>query len=226
MIFKIFIMHYTPLKERFNIMNNQLKKENVPYEFIREHDREKLTEKELQIFDTQKVKLSMCSNISKHILTYQKIINSDYNYNLILEDDVIILDNFKENLNKYLEELPKDYDMLFIGNGCNLHIKKELLKNNKHIYLKDNKSFKEGAKDATRSCNGSSRCTDSYVISKKCCQKILEHIKNINENKDIINKNSDWWLNNLIRLYNFKVYWAEPTIVTQGTQNGTYNTSH
>ena len=111
MTFKIFIMHYTPLKERFNIMNNQLKKENVSYEFIKELDREKLTEKELQIFDTQKVKLSMCSNISKHILTYQKIIISDYNYNLILEDDVIILDNFKENLNKYLYELPKDFDI-------------------------------------------------------------------------------------------------------------------
>ena len=226
MSIKIFIIHYTPLKERFTIMNNQLKKENTSYEFIIEQDREKMTEKELSIFDIEKVKLSMCSNISKHILSYHKIVNSDYNYNLILEDDVIILDNFKENLNKYLNELPKDFDMLFIGNGCNLHIKKELLKNNKHIYLKDNKSFKQGARDATRNCDGSSRCSDSYIISKKCCIKIIEHVKNINESSDIINVNSDWWLNKLIRLYDFKVYWAEPTIVTQGTQNGTYNSSH
>jgi len=44
--------------------------------------------------------------------------------------------------------------------------------------------------------------------------------------KDIIKLPIDWWLNVAARYNNFKVYWAEPTIVTQGTQNGTFKTSH
>jgi hypothetical protein len=30
----------------------------------------------------------------------------------------------------------------------------------------------------------------------------------------------DWWLNGAARDCKFKVYWAEPTIVTQGSQTG------
>ena len=41
-----------------------------------------------------------------------------------------------------------------------------------------------------------------------------------------IDNNIDWWLNDVSRHYNFNVYWAEPTIVTQGTQNGKYKSSH
>ena len=75
-------MHYTPLKERFNIMNNQLKKENLPYEFIIEHDREKLTEKELCIFDTQKIKLSMCSNSTGDLSIKISSLNESMGYTL------------------------------------------------------------------------------------------------------------------------------------------------
>jgi hypothetical protein len=31
---------------------------------------------------------------------------------------------------------------------------------------------------------------------------------------------------NVFRRNNFSIYWAEPTISTQGTQNGKYKTSH
>ena len=133
MTFKIFIMHYTPLKERFNIMNNQLKKENVPYEFIIEHDREKLTEKELQIFDTQKVKLSMCSNISKHILTYQKIIISDYNYNLMSKTQPLVTKDLINYLQKYQSrinnsDLEKLIKSLKVGNPIPMDVYKYVSK--------------------------------------------------------------------------------------------------
>lgn len=36
----------------------------------------------------------------------------------------------------------------------------------------------------------------------------------------------DLWLNVVARDNNFKVYWAEPTIVTQGSENGTFKSSH
>ena len=58
------------------------------------------------------------------------------------------------------------------------------------------------------------RCTDSYLVSKKCAIKICEYIKNLPSK---INNAYDWWLNEVILKNNFKIYWAEPTIVKQGT---------
>jgi hypothetical protein len=37
---------------------------------------------------------------------------------------------------------------------------------------------------------------------------------------------SDFWLNIAARDNNLEVYWAEPTIVTQGSQTGLFQTSH
>ena len=35
----------------------------------------------------------------------------------------------------------------------------------------------------------------------------------------------DWWLNDVARDLSLKVYWAEPTIVTQGSQIGLFSRS-
>ena len=58
------------------------------------------------------------------------------------------------------------------------------------------------------------RCTDSYLVNKKCAIKICEYIKNLPRK---INNAYDWWLNEVILKNNFIIYWAEPTIVKQGT---------
>ena len=71
-------------------------------------------------------------------------------------------------------------------------------------------------------CDGASRCSDSYIISKKCANKLCKYIKKSNK----INLPIDWWLNLASRDNNFKVYWVEPTIVTQRTQNGLFKISH
>ena len=121
-----------------------------------------------------------------------------------------------KGVNKYMNELPKDYDMLFIGNGCNFHIEESKLIYNKNIYEKSLYPTSWGG-------NGATRCTDSYIVSKKCANKICEYINNL---KYKINLPIDWWLNVAARDNIFKVYWAEPTIVTQGTQNGLFTSSH
>jgi GR25 family glycosyltransferase involved in LPS biosynthesis len=71
----------------------------------------------------------------KHNYVYN-IIAENYERALIFEDDVILCDNFIDKLNNYITQLPEDYDMLFIGDGCNLHIEKHKLIPNKNIYEK------------------------------------------------------------------------------------------
>ena len=41
-----------------------------------------------------------------------------------------------------------------------------------------------------------------------------------------VGENIDLWLNQVIRKLDLKVYWLEPTLVTQGTQTGAYQSSH
>lgn len=210
-----YVIHYTPLLERKQFLLKEFNKHSLIYHFIEDYDQEKLSDEDLKIFDTNKVKLSMCSNIIKHIDAYRNIMNNKYKYSLILEDDVILDDKFEDKLNKSLKQLPDNYDMLFIGNGCNFHI--PLVEPLKFIYKKCREPTSWGG-------NGGTRCTDSYLVSKKGAKKLINYISKIK--KGTINITSDWWLNQVIRDLKLEIYWMEPTIVTQGTQTGKYNSSH
>lgn len=211
---KIFVIHYKKLINRKQFIISQFEKYNISdYEFI-DIDRDELYKYNISMFQ-QNYDNSQIAILLSHFYAYKQI-NDKYDYGLILEDDAILSDNFTDILNKYITQLPKDYDMLFIGDGCNLHIEKHKLISNKNIYEKCLYPTSWGG-------DGASRCSDSYIISKKCANKLCEYINNLNYK---INLPSDWWLNVAIRDNNFKVYWAEPTIVTQGTQTGLFTTSH
>lgn len=214
---KIWIIHYTKLIDRKEFIEQQLNNYSFKYEFIEEYDWEKLKKEQLKLFNIKKLKLPTISLFYKHIHTYKKIINSVFKYNLIFEDDVIMENNFEQKLNKTLMEFPNNFDMIFIGDGCNLHIPKKDQEPNKLIYKKCNEITKLGG-------HGATRCTDSYFISKNCALKILNHIKNFKNFS--IDLPLDYWLNNIIRELNLNIYWLEPTIITQGSQIGKFKSSH
>lgn len=212
---KIFVLHYSKLVNRKKHMLEQFKKQGIiDYEFIEKYDKEDLQDSDMLLFD-KCMKKSMMSLINKHFYAY-KLILENFESALILEDDVILNDNFIEKLNKYMLQLPENFDMLFIGDGCNLHIEKDKLIQNKNVYEKCLYSSNYGY-------DGLTRCSDSYIISKNCANKLCEYIKNL---KCEINVPSDWWLNIAAKDNNFNVYWAEPTIVTQGSQTGKFQSSH
>jgi glycosyl transferase family 25 len=207
---KIFILHCSKLVERKKHILEQFNKQGiVDYEFIEKYDKDEIPSYESNFFDTNFIK-SQRSLILKHYYVYN-IIAEKYDCALIFEDDVIICDNFINKLNNYVSQLPKNYDMLFIGDGCNLHIKKDKLIPNKNIY---EKCLWEGG--------GATRCTDSYIITKAAANKLFEYIKNLNYK---INLPIDFFLNTALKDNNFKVYWAEPTIVTQGSESGMFESS-
>jgi GR25 family glycosyltransferase involved in LPS biosynthesis len=212
---KIFILHYSKLTERKQSILQQFAKHNITdFEFIEKYDKDSLTNENKILFEAN-FRPSMMSLMLKHFYVYKEIAEK-YKRALILEDDVILSDDFSEKLNKYMTQLPSDFDMLFIGNGCNLHIEHHKIQPNQYIYPKCLHPISWGGM-------GASRCTDSYIISKQCAIKLCNYINNLPYK---IKDPSDWWLNQSCRDNNFSVYWAEPTIVTQGTQNGTYSTSH
>jgi GR25 family glycosyltransferase involved in LPS biosynthesis len=211
---KIFVIHYDKLVERKKNIDYQLKLNNISAEFISNKSIENITYTERKMFRNIKdVEMSICLH---HIECFKKIANLiDIDYALILEDDVILCDNFINILNKYISLLPPDFDMLFIGDGCGMHIPKNQLINNKFIYKKDNYPSSWGGLGATK-------CLDSYIISKKCAELIINKLKLPNYT---ILCPADHWLNHVIRNNNLNVYWAEPTIVKQGSENKFFKSS-
>jgi glycosyl transferase family 25 len=211
---KIFVLHYSKLVDRKKLILEQFENHNITdYEFIDKYDKDEITDEESNIFDAN-YKKSLMSLFLKHIYVY-KLIADKYESALIFEDDVILCNDFTDKLNNYINQLPEHYDMLFIGDGCNLHIANENLIANKNIYEKCLYPTSWGG-------DGATRCTDSIVISKKCAKKIGEYINNL---KCKINLPIDWFLNVSARDNNFIIYWAEPTIVSQGSQSGFYQST-
>ena len=201
-----YVLHNNNLHKRKKHILEQFRLHNIyNFEFIEKYDASEITDDESSIFDANYKKTKM-SLFLKHIYCYKLLIKECDTYaSLIFEDDVILSEDFHDILSKYCKELPEDYDMMFIGSGYNLHIGKHNLINDKHIYE-----------------NPYSRCTDSYIITTKCASLICKYIANCN---DKINLPFDLWLNKVIIDNKLKVYWCEPTIVSQGSQTGLFEVS-
>lgn len=206
---KIFVLHCSKLVERKKHIIEQFSNQNIPFEFIENYDKDDI-ESESRFYSKEYKRSTMSLHL-KHLHVY-KLLSQCTEDALVFEDDIILCDNFMETLNKYLTQLPADYDMLFLGNGCNLHIEKDKLVQDKFIYEKCLYPTSWGG-------NGASRCSDSYLISNACAKKMFGYIKKL---KSPIKLPIDWWINDVARNINLKVYWAEPTIVTQGSQTGLF----
>ena len=166
---KVFVVHYKKLTERKEHMVRQFEKYNITdYEFI-EIDRDEVQNHDLSIFH-QNPNMDNCGMAValSHIYAYNEI-RLKYENGLIFEDDVILSENFMEKYTKYIEQLPEDYDMLFIGDGCNLHISISKLVPNKYIY-------KKSVYPVADEIDGTGRCVDSYLVSKKGAIKICDYI--------------------------------------------------
>lgn len=212
---KIFILHYSKLNHRKQHIIKQFQTHGITdYQFIEKFDKETITEEECPEFSREylRKRRAELSLHLKHLYLYRLMVSENYEQVLVLEDDVILINGFVEKLAMYMTQLPSDYDMLFIGDGCNLHIPRNRLLPHQYVYEKCLHETAWGG-------NGATRCTDSYVIHQRCAKKLCNYVANLSK---LIDLPADWWLNDAARDLSLKVYWAEPTIVTQGSQNGLF----
>jgi GR25 family glycosyltransferase involved in LPS biosynthesis len=213
-----YVIHYTPLKERKYFQLGQLDKLSLKNNvFIEKYDKENLEIEDLIKFDKKILRLGTISLFRKHIYVMELIQKSNFKYNLVLEDDAILDKDFVSKLTRGLKQLPDDYDMLFLGDSCNLHIESSKIKAGQFIYKKCREPTNWGG-------NGGTRCMDSIIISKKCATKICNYYESIKKNN--INLPIDLWLNQVIRNLKLDIYWMEPTIVKQGSVTGKFKCSH
>ena len=85
-----------------------------------------------------------------------------------------------------MKQLPEDWDTMYIGDGCHLHIPEEMQKEGCNIYLR-------GTQPKSWGGNGGSRCTEAILVSNKIARKILYSF-NFASNIDLP---VDHWFNNV-----------------------------
>jgi len=213
----IFVVHYSPLTERKKHITNELNKYNFNFTFEENYNKEDLTSDDLNKFTNIKnLKMAEISLACKHLNLYKKIVENNINYAIIFEDDVTLNDNFKNDLLFYYNQLPDDWDVFFFGSGWNLHVPDNIVKNSdKNVFLKNNHGHginSEQYKLGWSVCAGSTRCSDSYIITKKAAKKILNYCSSRK-----IYRPFDLFLNICFRETQMKVYWGEPTLCKQDT---------
>ena len=140
------------------------------------------------------------SLLYKHYLIFKDITQNENEFCLVLEDDVVFNESFLNDLNSILNEAPKDWDFIFLGSGCDLRIPKSLIRPNQKCYLKSHPAAK---------------CTDSFLVKKESLQKILSTLMPF-----ILP--IDFELNYHMWAHDMNVYWIEPPLIRQGSQDGTF----
>ena len=201
MIDKIFICHWEKLTDRKEKLIEVLSEENIfDYEFICDYDKEIWSEEEIKrdfpkIFEViegygRKLKPSEISLSLKHVKIIREVAEK-YEYALVLEDDVILCDNFVEEFFRSYNQLPEDWDIAWVGTCCGLHAPTS---EDKRVYR----------------VNGS-RCTHAYAISNSGAKKVLSELK-------YCNTGADFFFNLLIEKFNLNNYWFEPALAIQSPE--------
>lgn len=202
---KVYITHYTPLKERKpHIIKELCSKHIYNFEFIETYDKEVLTNFELSKFNT--IKLSEISLFLKHIEVMKKALLQEDDLICVFEDDSILKNNFYEVINNIISNQPKEWDVIFTAECVKLHIDYNPYGITIPVYSSHPPYLFE--------TNGS-RGTCMYIINKTACRKILD----IYNNQSIINNAIDHWFNEIYKYGNLKYYWSEPTVVDQGSEH-------
>lgn len=139
---KIFIINLKKDKERIDFQKKQFKKENLKFERVDAIYGKDLSNNERykhsgNYFNYITNTPSIIGIFLSHLKIYKKIVRENLPYALIMEDDVKLLKNFRTKLNKLLNNLPHDYDIIHCGcDGFSCDINKKI---NNNINLINNK---------------------------------------------------------------------------------------
>lgn len=137
----------------------------------------------------------------KHYLALKDIVENNYDYGIIMEDNQFFCSNIPETVEKYVNQLNKmypDWDIIFDTKWKKVQDINEVeVVDNVYVYPKSN--------DITNYCHGGTRLAQFYIVTNKCA-KILY------ENYIPFNNAPDWWMNDLFRKLNINAFWSEPSI--------------
>lgn len=219
-----YVVHYKGNVERRNLLEKIHTKENLEnVTWILDYDKEEVSyemytknfqadhleyqkrgQDPNEFYPHYPLQPEMVSLSLKQKEAFRRIGYGASSYGIMFEDDAIICENFIETFNFYMNSVPGNWDVLFIGQGGGKRIPQDKIKEGVFWYKKDHPA---------------DRCADSVVLKKDAAKKIYDHM---NHHKICFNPDPElgFWM----KVLDMNVYWLEPPIVVQGSQNGLFET--
>jgi hypothetical protein len=203
----VYIPHYHKLVQRKAHLLSEFKKYGIGgVEFRTYFPRESVSKEMVSRFYNKsrpgtnyKMELVEIVNYIEQYYIVIDMLKRGYNACLILEDDAILVNGFRDIFNKYMETIPDDWEVTFLHDGCFWHA--DGIEEGKYWY----------------SANKSRTCC-SYMLTQEACRKIVHLMFPCY-------LPIDHTYEALIKTQKLKCYWCEPVIVREGSIIGIYNTS-
>jgi len=145
------------------------------------------------IIDAVNASKEKISCASKHYLCLKDIVDNNYDYGIIMEDNIHFNSKDIPSLvNTYIYHAAKQYDHwdIIFDNDWTDYIE-GAINNDVFVYPKTN--------NITDQCHGGTKCSSFYIITKECAKKLYD-----NYNK--INNAYDWTLNEMFRSLNIRSF--------------------
>lgn len=206
---KVLVLHVKKgYEDRAKNIEKMLKDKGIPFEYILDGDIPDLTPEILMhYFKGDRLSASAATSCTiKHFYAYEHIIEHNLPGALILEDDMILYDNFIPIFNQCMEERQKRSlsNILISFDDSSFHfVPRSQRVKGLHLYKEPRDRF-----------------TGSYYISKECAQQIMDYVE-----KNKCDLAIDRFHTALITSDNLQYYWCHPTTATQGTHNGLFPSS-
>lgn len=218
---RIFVCHYHALTERKAYLDTVLSTLDISHEYSMSFSRDNLKEYEHcfsmdeKIID-EKCKYMVakctkadlgngCSNPIKalcleHVKIYNSIVKENLDFGIILEDDAVFVDNFNERLKTTIDNLPEDWDVVFLTNGCE----------GRAHYLAWGREGNPTINNFVKMSKKLSWTGGAYMVRKNAAEKFAKHIFPIVYPPD-------YELNYLLNFCNCNTYWLEDPIIYEGS---------
>ncbi len=141
------------------------------------------------------LQLGAVSCTYKHYLALKDIVEKNLELAVIMEDNIGFFSIVPYCLEKYIQDLPQDWDILFDSNICSLKYIEGPIFPNISVYKKSN--------DVTEQCHGGSRGANFIVVNRRSAKVLYDNFLPFFHP-------SDFHYNNLLRTLNLNSYWTEP----------------
>ena len=202
----ILIINVKSFVERRRHVEAQLARFRLRGEFIHEFDADEITaDVDRRWFAGDQLNRGQKSCALKHVVVLQRVIERGWQHCLVLEDDVVLADDFPEGVRAALAETrdePRPY-VIYLGAGGNFYTPASQRQPGRRIY------------PATKG-----RFTDSYIIGAQEAALRLARI----EAQPMV-KPIDVVFDTIDRAAGIRFLWLEDPVVEQGSKLGVFRTS-
>lgn len=210
---RVLVIHAAKLKERGEFVDRMLRGIGMDYEFISAADLEDLSKDMLCMYFSHGEEMAAkllprYSCATKHLLAYEKIVNEGMDGALILEDDIVLHDDFLKYFNKSIDE----FKMRFSGMPVMISYEDSSLQFVPRSMRKKGQLLYYGKKD---------RMAGAYYMSRKCAEVILDDLRT---NK-CPTTDADTYHYNLLKRGVIKYLWCQPALATQGSFTGQFKST-